>query len=236
MKNHVLIIKNITYEKPGLISELLDKYDIDYSIVDLSKKLEFPSIKHKNLIIIMGGPDSANDDTEKTLNELELIKNAFKEDIPVFGVCLGLQLLTKAFGGEVYQNPIEEIGFKHNNSWYKIELTKDGIEDPIFKGINNNFIVFQLHSETIRPINGIKVLGTGELCKNQIIKIGEYNYGFQFHFEITEELFKLLLNKAPELKGKDLNIISNDFNIFKTQYLERGTKIFQNYLQLLNFI
>jgi len=236
MKNHALIIKNITYEKPGLISELLEKYDIEYSIVDLSKKLEFPNIKHTNLIIIMGGPDSANDETEKILKELELIKNAFKEEIPIFGVCLGLQLMVKAFGGEVYPNSIEEVGFKHNNTWYKIELTREGIDDPVFKGINNNFIVFQLHSETIRPINGIKVLGTGELCKNQIIKIGEYNYGFQFHFEITEDLFKLLLNKAPELRGKDLNVMLNDFNIVKNQYIERGTKIFQNYLHILNFI
>jgi GMP synthase-like glutamine amidotransferase len=159
------------------------------------------------------------------------------EEIPMFGVCLGLQLMVKAFGGEVYSNPIEEIGFKHeNNKWYQIELTKEGIEDPVFKGIENNFTVFQLHSETVRLIKGIKVLGTGEFCKNQVIKIGDYNYGFQFHFELTEDLYKLLLNKAPELREHNLSSMLSDFSFIKNQYLERGKKIFQNYLHLINLI
>ncbi len=42
MTKKVLIIKNISHEDPGLFIDVLDKYNIPYDIVDLSKKLEFP--------------------------------------------------------------------------------------------------------------------------------------------------------------------------------------------------
>lgn len=237
MKNKVLIIKNITHEQPGLMIEILDKYDIKYDIFDLSKKLEFPKIEHYNLIIIMGGPDSANDETDKILNELEFVKRAFKNNIPMFGVCLGLQLIVKAYGGEVYMNSVEECGFKQDdNKWYTIKLNKEGLKDPIFENINNNFIVFQLHSETIKLIKGIKLLGTGDSCLNQIIKIGNNIYGFQFHFELTEELLRIWFEKAPELKEKNKKQILSDFNNIKDSYLKRGKQLFENYIKLIRNI
>jgi GMP synthase-like glutamine amidotransferase len=236
MRNRVLIIKNATHEKPGLISELLDKYDINYSIVDLSKKLEFPKIKRNDLIVIMGGPDSANDRTEKVLKELDFIKLAFQEKIPLFGICLGLQLIVKSFGGEIYPNSVEEIGFRHDDKWYTIELNEEGVKDPIFTDIDINFLVFQLHGETVQITEGIKLLGTGEFCLNQVLKIGELNYGFQFHFELTEDLLKLWTNKAPELKGKDIKQILTDFRTIKDSYLKRGKQIFENYLKLTKCI
>ncbi len=61
MNKRALIIKNISHEDPGIISIILDEYSLNYDIIDLSKKIEFPDINNYNLIIIMGGPDSAND-------------------------------------------------------------------------------------------------------------------------------------------------------------------------------
>lgn len=237
MSKSVLILKNITHENPGLMSELLDKYNINYDIIDLSQKVQFPEIEKYDLIIIMGGPDSANDKSEKILKELDYVSLALKKNIPIFGICLGLQLMVKAHGGEVYKNPIEEIGFRHNgNKWYTINLTEEGFKDPLFQGINNNFKVFQLHGETVNLGKGEKLLGTGEFCKNQIIKIGVFNYGFQFHFELTQDLLKLWTRKAPELKKKNTITILNDYKIIKENFFRRGKKIFENFLKVISFI
>ncbi len=239
MKNKsCLIIKNISHENPGLITELLDEYHIKTGVIDLSKNKKFPDINNYNLIIILGGPDSANDNSEKILNELDFIKQALEVKVPIFGICLGLQLMVKVYGGEVYKNSVQEIGFKHDNeNWYKIKLTDNGLIDPVFKGVEDNFITFQLHGDTVKLIDGITLLGTGEYCYNQIIKFGEYNYGFQFHFEITKSLLNSLIEKAPELKNKKSSEpILDDFKEIKNDFLRRGKKIFKNYLKVIHFI
>jgi len=234
MINKVLIIKNITHEKPGLILEVLKKKQISYEILDFSKKISTPNLEKYDLLIIMGGPDSANDKSAKILKELDIIKTAFKKNIPIFGICLGLQLLVKAMYGTVYRNQVQEIGFKHNKEWYMVKLTNLGLIDPIFKGIEEEFIVFQLHGETVEFIDNIELLGIGKYCRIQIIKIGEFNYGFQFHFELTEDLLKNWIELAPELRNYHINQLLKDFEEIKEDYLKRGKIIFKNYLELWN--
>ena len=237
MDKPILIVKNITHENPGLITDILDKNNLRFEIVDLSQKEFLPEIENYALLIIMGGPDSANDNSNKILKELTLIKTALSKEIPIFGICLGLQLLVKMCGGQVYKNPLQEIGFKHNNEeWYKIKLTQEGLKDPLFKGINDDFIVFQLHGETVKLNKDLVLLGTSDYCTNQVVKYGQNNYGIQFHFELTEELFANLLEKAPELKGHNLDPLVEHFNEIKKDYIERGTLIFTNYLRELKFI
>lgn len=236
MKKYVLIIKNITHENPGLISEVLNQYKIKYDVIDLSQNVEFPEIEKYGMILILGGPNSANDKSEKILRELDFIKLALKNNIPMFGICLGLQLLVKASGGAVHKCPTEEIGFKFNDKWFTINLTDAGKTDAIFNNIKDNFIVFQLHGETVGLIERINLLGTGEFCKNQIIKVGTYNYGFQFHFEVTEDLLEDWISTAPKLMSIDTNQLLMNFNQIKKDYLERGKNIFRNYLKIIRFI
>ena len=107
MDKPILIVKNITHENPGLITDILDKNNLRFEIVDLSQKEFLPEIENYALLIIMGGPDSANDNSNKILKELTLIKTALSKEIPIFGICLGLQLLVKMCGGQVYKNPLQ---------------------------------------------------------------------------------------------------------------------------------
>jgi GMP synthase-like glutamine amidotransferase len=236
MKKNVLIIKNISHENPGLISELLHQYKIKYNIIDLSQNIEFPEIEKYGFILILGGSDSANDKSEKILRELDFIKLALKKNTPIFGICLGLQLLVKACGGNVYKNPTEEIGFKIKEKWFKIKLTDEGKADAIFNNIEDDFIVFQLHGETVDLNERIDLLGTGEFCKNQIIKTGNYNYGFQFHFELTDVLLINWVSAVPELMDIDTNQLLMEYNQIKKGYIDRGKRIFCNFLKIIHFI
>jgi GMP synthase-like glutamine amidotransferase len=236
MNKKVLIIKNIFHEDPGILSIILDERNIKYDIIDLSKNVSLPKISNYRLIIILGGPDSVNDFTDKIIKEKAFVKLALIRKVPILGICLGIQLLADVYGAEVYKNPIEEIGFKHNNLWYTIKLTEEGLKDPVFEGINDNFIVFQLHGETFHLADNLTLLGTGQFCRNQVIRIGENNYGFQFHFEVTEDLLKIWLEKAPELVNTKPYEILEDFEIVKDDFLKRGRKIFTNYLKLIQII
>ena len=74
-----LIVKNITREGPGLLEELLDSYNFGYDIVDLDKGESFPDPSDYSAVIVMGGPDSANDTTPKMREELKRIKEAIRK-------------------------------------------------------------------------------------------------------------------------------------------------------------
>ncbi len=232
----VLVLKNIEHESLGLMSDLLEEHHIEYTTIDLSKRVSFPSIRHYQLIIIMGGPDSANDNSLKIQNELKFVKSAMEQKVPVLGVCLGLQLMVKACGGVVLKNPMQEIGFKNGSDWYEVKLTDKGLKDPIFNGVKDNFVVFQLHGETVQLAEKMVLLGTGEYCQNQVVRIGEKSYGLQFHFELTESLFNSWLKQAPELKFQDIEVLKSQFEQIKNDYLFRGQKIFENYLDLCKLI
>ncbi len=236
MNDTALIVKNIEHENGGLILDIFHENGINYEIIDLSHGVRFPQISTFKLIIILGGPDSANDNTNKILKEQQFISEAFKRNTPIFGICLGMQLLVKVMGGTVYENPIQELGFKHNNKWHTVELTELGKQDPLFKNVHDTFIVFQLHGETVDLIKEIALLGIGQTCKNQIVKVGQYNYGVQFHFEVTEELLNDWIIKAPELKNSDSNQIFKDYMQIQEEYLQVGRILFENYLRLINLI
>ena len=111
MPKKILIVKNITREGPGLLEELLREKGIKYKIIDLNKEESFPAPKNYSAVVVLGGPDSANDENEKILNELTRIREVVAERIPYLGICLGLQTLVKAMGGKVVRNSIKEIGF-----------------------------------------------------------------------------------------------------------------------------
>ena len=54
---------------------------------------------------------SVNDDLPWIGPVLALIRDAVARDIPLLGHCLGGQLISKALGGAVRQNPVKEIGW-----------------------------------------------------------------------------------------------------------------------------
>ena len=213
-----LIIKNISHEGPGIIQDILDIQNIKYDIIDLSHEVLLPNIDQFNLIIIMGGPDSANDKSEKILKELDYIKISLDKRIPIFGICLGLQLIVKVLGGNVLKNFVKEIGFKMNEKWNTICITPNGFKDPIFNGIKKEFKAFHLHGETISLVEKMKLLATGEYCENQVIKWDNNTYGFQFHLEMTDTMFHKWLKKAPELRKSDFNQLTKDWNDIKEEY------------------
>ena len=58
-------------------------------------------------LIVFGGPMSANDDHLQGIRtELQLIERWMHRDRPIWGICLGAQLMTRVLGGVVYTHPI----------------------------------------------------------------------------------------------------------------------------------
>jgi len=185
--SEILVIQNTKIEGIGLLGELLKKDGFGIKTV-LAKNEYIPDIK-PDAIIILGAPESANDDLPYLKKELELIRDAVKKNIPLLGICLGSQLIAKAFGARVYKGPKKEIGFYNDIEFENIEKSK------IFRGMASPALVFHWHGDTFDlPENAIRLAHSKDY-QNQAIKIGSA-IGVQFHLEVDEPTVKLWIEKS----------------------------------------
>jgi GMP synthase (glutamine-hydrolysing) len=229
----ILIIKNESREGAGLLYEILREQNIDADEIDLNTGINFPSTLNYSALVVLGGPDSANDTTEKMITEIARIQEALNAKIPYLGICLGLQILTKAAGGNVLKNSVKETGFRGpDGELFKIELTDRGTKDPLFAELGDHFPVFQLHSETVEPTDSMTILGIGKFCRNQIIKVAEKSYGIQCHFELTREMFVQWMDEVDDLKAIDQEKCVEDFCSFYEEYTRTGKQLFRNFLKI----
>lgn len=232
----VLIAKNITREGPGLLKEILEEHEIGYDIVDLGIGEQFPNPADYSAVFVFGGPDSANDDTLKMKQELARIKQTVELGIPYLGVCLGMQTLVKAIGGEVYRNQWREIGWRDlEGKYFAIDLTDDGRKDPIFEGVQSPLKIFHLHGETVRLTAGMQRLAGGKWCREQAVRIGTA-YGFQGHLELTQEMFEEWVAQDPDLQKFNPSYLRSDYNALRQAYEGNGRRILTNFLNTARVI
>lgn len=182
----VLVIKNAGLEGPGTIGELLQYDGFDLEIIS-AKKQKIPTLNH-SMVLVLGAPESANDELQYLKDELVLIRNAVDRNIPILGICLGSQLIAKAFGARVYPGPKKEIGFYHD--------IKQDANSSLFSGISDPFTVFHWHGDTFDIPNGGQRLAYSELY-NQAFRYGSA-IGVQFHFEVDSSIIQSWLDNTTE--------------------------------------
>lgn len=228
----VLIIKNIAHEGPGLLAELLEQLQIPSQTINFENNHPDLSLQTFSAVIVLGGPDSANDQNPKMENELDFVRQVLDLKIPYLGICLGMQVLVKAAGGEVLKSPVKEIGFfDPGGRPYEIRLTREGQKDPLFAGLQEPWPVFQLHGETVSLNEKVRLLGTSEICANQIVRAGENAYGIQCHFELTQVMFEDWLTKDADLIKMDHAELNRQFAQIKEAYTRTGKILFGNFFK-----
>ena len=233
MTAKVWFTQNMTHEAGGLFASFAAKEKIPFGVVDLHKGEKFPEVVPGECIVILGGPDSANDKTPKILGELEAIRKYLRAGIPCLGVCLGLQLLVKAAGGTVFRNPVSEIGFRDPaGEWFEVEKTQDGNQDLLLTGTPDVWKVFQLHGETVGLTSSMSCLAQGRSCKNQIVKIQDRVYGIQGHVELSERMFEDWLVADGDLHEMDAGDLRWDFAEVRLELERSSEMLFKNFLRI----
>ncbi|MFA7060903.1 MAG: type 1 glutamine amidotransferase [Pedobacter sp.] len=191
MKVHVL--QHVPFEGIGSMALWLDEHSADVSYTRFYMGHALPQAKDFDLIIVMGGPMSVNDEASLPWLKPEklFIREAIEQGLSVLGVCLGAQLIASALGARVYSNPQKEIG------WFQIESTPNMMNSFCFP---EKCTVFHWHGETFDLPSGAVRLAKSFACENQAFQIGQHVIGLQFHLEITPEgVQAILVNCSEEL-------------------------------------
>ncbi|GGF94719.1 glutamine amidotransferase [Rhodococcoides trifolii] len=106
-RDHGLGVRNI-----GSIAPALRERGYEVEAVTFESDGSTPSLDGVDVVVLMGSPDAAYDDTLPWLAaEIEFVEQAVAHEIPTLGVCFGGQLLARALGGSVRRADQEEIGF-----------------------------------------------------------------------------------------------------------------------------
>jgi len=162
------------------VTKLIARRIREYSV--LSEILTIKELKKKNIfsnvkgIILSGGPSTV---TKKSFPKIP--SAIFDLNIPILGICYGLQLIVKHFKGKVIAN-INKREFgrvvlkKNKNSL----LTKN-----FFK--KNKTIVWMSHQDSVYklPLGFSKIASTQKSTVTIIENKEKKIYGIQFHPEVT---------------------------------------------------
>ena len=173
----LLVLRHEPFEHLGYFAEILRDQKVSFVYSDLDDILDLGG--HHGLIV-MGGPQSANDQAMSA--ELHFIQQAIDAKLPVFGICLGAQLIAKALGAHVFRNRVKEIG------WEPVYLTEAAESDVVFAGLPSPATFFHWHSETFTLPVGAELLAYSDKCRHQAFRYRDSVYGIQFHPEITPEM------------------------------------------------
>jgi GMP synthase-like glutamine amidotransferase len=192
----MVILQHVPFEGPAAIAEWAAVRAVVTKTVHLYRGDALPSLDAFDMLTVMGGPMSAND--EAALDwlppEIAFVRDAIAADKIVLGVCLGAQIMAKALGGAVYKGREKEIG------WFPVECAETA--HPLFEGIPAEFMAFHWHGETFSlPENAVR-LASSPSTENQAFAVGKRALGVQFHMEATKESVNALIeNAAGDIEG-----------------------------------
>jgi GMP synthase (glutamine-hydrolysing) len=216
----ILFVIHAAFERPGCIESWAKKHGHQTQEVNPYKGEKLPDIKDFDFLVVMGGPQSPLkiDKAPYLADEIKLIKQAVKEKKRILGVCLGAQLIGEALGAKTEQSPSREIGV------YPIELLDGAKYDPIFQRFPESFDVMHWHSDMPGIPEGAVLLARSEGCPRQAFSYGDRIYGFQCHFELTQELVKgMIENCSDDLKAG--TYVRTEKELMETEYSQINSKL-----------
>jgi GMP synthase (glutamine-hydrolysing) len=145
-------------------------------------------------IVLSGGPRSVTESDAPVCDE-----GIFNLNIPVLGICYGLQLITKLYKGKIVKSKKREYGKAH--------IFMDE-RDILLEGLQNGDVVWMSHQDRILKMpEGFKTLAHSDNSPYAAIRsIKGHVYGVQFHPEVHhtqkgKRILKNFLYKICRTKG-----------------------------------
>lgn len=216
MNRVVLVLTHAPWETPGLIDAALE------GLVDAPQRAsgerdllvqrrtivrepnpDLPSVDQLAGLIVMGGPQDANDDRHHPglVAERRLLAEATNAAVPILGVCLGMQLLALALGAKLHLRHGREIGIAPLS--YTAAAESDPVLGPVARSRTSDGAVTPVlhwHSDAVELPSGGTLLASTPQTPVQAFRCGS-SLGLQFHPEVDTQLLDVWLREPTMVHG-----------------------------------
>ena len=195
MKNSSIVILDFGSQYNQLIARRVREMGVYAEVVPFHEDIDKILERKPKGIILSGGPASVYAKGAPTLD-----KRIFDANIPILGLCYGMQLITHLHGGEVARADKQEFG--------KASLKLDKKDSLIFKNIPDNTIVWMSHADHVNKMaEGFEIIAHTDSSIAAIENRDKKIYAFQYHPEVThsEHGFEMLKNFVFEIVGAEKN-------------------------------
>jgi GMP synthase (glutamine-hydrolysing) len=181
----VLIVQNSRSGGPGRFGRWLEEAGARLDVVLAHDGAPLPAkLEHDAMIMLGGGYLPGDDDRAPWLAPTrDLVAQALDREVPLFGICLGGQMLAQVAGGEV----TADVGAPEHGS-LPVTLRPEASDDLLFHGLPGVVPAIENHVDAITRLPSEAVwLAETERCPYQAFRIGTRAWGVQFHPEVVPE-------------------------------------------------
>jgi GMP synthase (glutamine-hydrolysing) len=226
------MIRHVAFEDAGSLAEILRQRDFHVEYVEAGMMDVGAIDPHSpDLLVVLGGPISANDKDDFSFieQELELLRARMKADLPTLGICLGAQLMAMALGARVYRGPGKEIG------WLPLTLSPEGEQSPLKHLCGEGVRVLHWHGETFDLPKGVAALACTSDYPNQAFRWGRRALALQFHPEVTypglERWFIGHIGEIASTAGLNVRQLRRDTEVYAPALQTRAKAFWRDWLQ-----
>lgn len=130
-------------------------------------------------VILSGGPESVHAENSPKINE-----DIFELNVPVLGICYGMQAMADRFGGEVQASEVHEFGSVTINIEQNCALLNQIEDEP------KKLHVWMSHGDKVVKLpEGFVITASTPSCPIAgMANENKHYYGLQFHPEVTHSL------------------------------------------------
>lgn len=192
MRIHCL--QHVPFEGPAAIADWAAARGHLLSLTRLYAGEKLPGIEEYDWLLIMGGPMNIYQERQYPWlkEEKACIDRALAAGKTLLGICLGAQLLADRLGSPVYAGPEREIG------WWPLRLTEAGRRSLLFGDLDQTLSAYHWHGDTFDLPAGATCLASSAVCAQQAFLYDQRVLGLQFHFEVTQQAVRRLIDHCGD--------------------------------------
>ncbi len=178
-KNSKIIVVDFGSQYNQLIVRKVRELNVSCELVTaqyLNTVIANGNVKNYEAIIFSGGPNVVTDE-----GALQVSQEIFSMDIPILGICYGMQLIGNHYGCDLVEGKVKEYGAQSINICNSTQ---------IFRKLNDVEDVWMSHGYEIQNLDdNLETLATTKDDVVASIKVKDKNiFGVQFHLEVTDTI------------------------------------------------
>jgi GMP synthase (glutamine-hydrolysing) len=181
----------------------------EVSIVDVTAGASLPAQDACSAVVVTGSHGMVTDRTEWSERAAEWLAMAQNDAVPVLGICYGHQLLARALGGEVADNP---RGLEYGT--VETALERAAVDDSLLRGLPIRLSVQTGHAQSvIRLPKGAVLLARSAKDPCHAFRYGDAAWGVQFHPEFDADIMREYLGHSRDTlvaAGLDVDALLNN--------------------------